>query len=158
MDSWQKRSEFYHFDFKKCIWSCRLPKWRPFHPGGDELMSQWYGSNATFHNALGPQRWTLFSEYWKGRFIRELQDFVPQVINRLHASYKFCGWKHCFNVNSLCHSGSAADHATSLHCIHLVIHTQYPIFSLSYLCLCVWYGFILIFCHVIYMDTRKAAG
>ena len=29
--------EFYHFHSRKCISKCRLPKWRPFCPGGDEL-------------------------------------------------------------------------------------------------------------------------
>ena len=31
------KSEFYHFHSRKFIWKCRLPKWRPFCPGGDEL-------------------------------------------------------------------------------------------------------------------------
>ena len=31
-------SKFCHFHSRKCIWKCRLPKWRPFCPGGDELM------------------------------------------------------------------------------------------------------------------------
>ena len=26
------------FSLKECIWKCRLPKWRAFRPGGDELM------------------------------------------------------------------------------------------------------------------------
>ena len=30
-------SEFYHFHSRKFIWKCRLPEWRPFCPGGDEL-------------------------------------------------------------------------------------------------------------------------
>ena len=42
LDSWEQisvkfESEFYHFHSRKCIWYCRLPKWRPFCPGGDEL-------------------------------------------------------------------------------------------------------------------------
>ena len=46
LDSWEQisgkfESEFYHFHSKKCIWNCRLPKWRPFCPGGDELMELW---------------------------------------------------------------------------------------------------------------------
>ena len=41
--SWEQISvkfefEFYHFHTRKCIWKCRLPKWRPFCPEGDELM------------------------------------------------------------------------------------------------------------------------
>ena len=30
-------SGFYHFLSRKCIWKCRLPKWRPFYSGGDKL-------------------------------------------------------------------------------------------------------------------------
>ena len=31
------KSEFYHFHKTNCIWNCRLPRGRPFCPGGDEL-------------------------------------------------------------------------------------------------------------------------
>ena len=31
------KSEFYYFHSRKCIWSCSLPQWRPFCPGGHEL-------------------------------------------------------------------------------------------------------------------------
>ena len=31
-------SKFYHFHSRKCNWMCRLPKWQPFCPGGDELV------------------------------------------------------------------------------------------------------------------------
>ena len=42
LDSWEQvtvnvESEFYNFHSTKCIWKCRLPKWRPFCPRGDEL-------------------------------------------------------------------------------------------------------------------------
>ena len=42
LDSWEQisvkfESEFYHFYSRKCIWNCRLPKWRPFCPDGDKL-------------------------------------------------------------------------------------------------------------------------
>ena len=42
LDSWEQisvkfESEVYHFHSSKCIWKCRLPKWRPFCPGGDKL-------------------------------------------------------------------------------------------------------------------------
>ena len=42
LDSWEQISvkfllKFHHFYLRKCIWMCRLPKWRPFWPGGDEL-------------------------------------------------------------------------------------------------------------------------
>ena len=42
LDSWEQisvnfESKFYNFHPGKCIWNCRLPKWRPFCPGGDEL-------------------------------------------------------------------------------------------------------------------------
>ena len=44
LDSWEQfsvkfESEFYHFHSRNCIWNCRLPIWRPFCPGGDELRS-----------------------------------------------------------------------------------------------------------------------
>ena len=29
------------FHSRKCIWKCRLSKWQPFCPGGDELMASW---------------------------------------------------------------------------------------------------------------------
>ena len=47
LDTWEHmsvkfESEFYHFHSSKCNWKCRLPKWRPFCPGGDELsMTSW---------------------------------------------------------------------------------------------------------------------
>ena len=47
MDSWQQisvkfKSEFYHFHWRKCIWNCHLPIWRPFCPGGEELKYSWW--------------------------------------------------------------------------------------------------------------------
>ena len=43
LDSWKQisvkfESELYHFHSRKCIWKCRLPKWRPSCPGGNALM------------------------------------------------------------------------------------------------------------------------
>ena len=35
-------SGFYNFYSRKCNWKCRLPKWPPFCPGGDELMGLLY--------------------------------------------------------------------------------------------------------------------
>ena len=45
LDSWEQISvkfelEIYHFNSRKCISNCRLPKWRPFCPRGDELISR----------------------------------------------------------------------------------------------------------------------
>ena len=42
LNSWKQISvkfkmESYHFHSRKFIWKCRLPKWLPFCPGGDEL-------------------------------------------------------------------------------------------------------------------------
>ena len=39
LDSWEHisvtfESGFYHFNSRKCNWKCRLPKMRPFSPGG----------------------------------------------------------------------------------------------------------------------------
>ena len=36
--SMKLESEFYHFHSIKCVWKCRLPKWRPFCQGKDRLM------------------------------------------------------------------------------------------------------------------------
>ena len=43
LDSWQQISvklelEFYHFHWRKFICNCRLPTWRPFCPGSNELI------------------------------------------------------------------------------------------------------------------------
>ena len=43
LDSWEQISvkfelEFYHFHSRKYVWICCLPKWRPFCPGGGELV------------------------------------------------------------------------------------------------------------------------
>ena len=51
LDSWEQisvkfESEFYHFRSRNCIWNCRLPKWWPFSPGGDELT---VGRNSYIH-------------------------------------------------------------------------------------------------------------
>ena len=59
LDSWEQismkfKSEFYHFHSRKCIWNCRLPKWRPFCPRGDELItcaSFACPANITWHGA-----------------------------------------------------------------------------------------------------------
>ena len=42
LDSWEQisvtfESEFDHFHSGKCIWKCRLPKWRPFCSGEGEF-------------------------------------------------------------------------------------------------------------------------
>ena len=42
LDSWERISvkfelESYHFHSRKCNWKCRLPKWQPSWPVGDEL-------------------------------------------------------------------------------------------------------------------------
>ena len=55
LDSWEQisvkfESEFYHFHSIKCIWKCCLPNWRPFCPGGDELMFQQHQVNNEQNN------------------------------------------------------------------------------------------------------------
>ena len=58
LDSWEQismkfESKFYHFHSRKCNWKCRLSKWWPFCPGGDELITRltfrcvslWFGSS-----------------------------------------------------------------------------------------------------------------
>ena len=60
LDSWEQisvkfESEFYHFHSRKCIWNCRLPKWRPFCPGRDELRLAWWRHQMEpFSALLGP--------------------------------------------------------------------------------------------------------
>ena len=39
-----------HFHSRKLIWKCRLPQWRPFCPGGDEL------TKSMLFNSLVPER------------------------------------------------------------------------------------------------------
>ena len=44
LNSWEQISvkfklEYYHFHSRKFIWKCRLLKWQPFCPVGDELMA-----------------------------------------------------------------------------------------------------------------------
>ena len=53
LDSWEHisvkfESEFYRFHSRKCIWNCRLPKWRPFCSGGDELMRRHMAYDVTW--------------------------------------------------------------------------------------------------------------
>ena len=40
-------SEFCHFHSRKCVWNCRLPIWRPFCQGRDELIAAIAGWLAT---------------------------------------------------------------------------------------------------------------
>ena len=58
LDSWEQisvkfESELYHFHWRKCIWKCRLPKWWPFCPGGDDV-------NMSGNTYLSP----LLEFYW----------------------------------------------------------------------------------------------
>ena len=46
LDSWEQISvkfelEFYHFHSRKCTRNCRLPRWRPLCPGGNEFTLLW---------------------------------------------------------------------------------------------------------------------
>ena len=55
LNSWEKisvklESELYHFQSRKFIWKCRLPNWRLFCPGGDELKES---------TVVGNPRWKL---------------------------------------------------------------------------------------------------
>ena len=57
LDSWEQisvkfESEFYHFHSRRCIWKCCVPKWRPFCPGGDELMASSIGPLASHESTL----------------------------------------------------------------------------------------------------------
>ena len=57
------KSELYHFHSKNCIWNCRLPKWRPFCPGG-----RWWTSSQIFwtHVFISPapaDQFTVHTEF-----------------------------------------------------------------------------------------------
>ena len=54
-------SEFYYFHSIKCIWNCRLPKWRPFCPGGDELIMKVYVVEVI--HSVWCLNWLFFSSF-----------------------------------------------------------------------------------------------
>ena len=61
-DSWEQVSvkfelEFYHFHTRKCIWKCRLPKWRPFYPGRDEITVA--VQDQVYYDHINGSRWSL---------------------------------------------------------------------------------------------------
>ena len=57
-------SEFYHFHSRKCIWKCRLPIWRPFCPGGDELKWHAFEIFADFDGNPYPGATELTIQLW----------------------------------------------------------------------------------------------
>ena len=76
LDSWEQISvklewEFYHFHSRKCIWKCRLPNWRPFCPGEDELyqtaLMVYYHLFLLFHylfyKTIGLESYRMYSQF-----------------------------------------------------------------------------------------------
>ena len=66
LDSWEQlslksESEFYHFHSRKCIWKCRLPEWRSFCPGRDELKVDISVIHVSFGNTHSVTYDTLFA-------------------------------------------------------------------------------------------------
>ena len=66
LDSWQQisvkfKSEFYHFHWRKCIWNCHLPIWRPFCPGGDEITHLCITDGYSF--GFNFTQWACFLKY-----------------------------------------------------------------------------------------------
>ena len=51
-------SEFYHFHSRRYIWKCCLLNWRPFCPGGDELI---YTHDRSFTYGVRPSAGTLLT-------------------------------------------------------------------------------------------------
>ena len=91
LDSWEQISvklewEFFHFHSRKCIGNCRLPKWRPLCPGGNELnvtkLLTCKKKNVVW-NVLEVVHSTLFLEcrmifvYWSPGNEMQNQLFIP---------------------------------------------------------------------------------
>ena len=60
------KSEFYYFHSRKWLWKCRLPKWLPFCPGGDEFwcLRLWLGTNG-LNSSLGTSvGWGRYGPGW----------------------------------------------------------------------------------------------
>ena len=96
LDTWEQisvkfESELYHFHSRKCIWKCRLPKWQPFCPGGDELMHRGLKIMAAillmaFSHVL---HWKRMFVFWFKSLVREcpinsLSPFFFIFNERLH--------------------------------------------------------------------------
>ena len=75
-------TEFYHFHLKKCIWNCRLPKWRPYCPGGDEVHGD-------------AKAWRSFPHYRP--FVRGVRRSPKNFPRKGHASFAVClTWTSCW--------------------------------------------------------------
>ena len=71
LDSWEQISvkfelEFYHFHSRKYVWICCLPKWRPFCPGGGELVgSCWLVPIDGFITLVLPHLCQVTATHWE---------------------------------------------------------------------------------------------
>ena len=95
LESWEHasvkfESEFYHFHSRKCNLRCRLPKWRPFCPGGDGLTMLWIFGRS-MRDALTHAIWDCLtgdqgSLYWQSA------SKVSKLWWYMHPSDSDAGW------------------------------------------------------------------
>ena len=99
-----RKSEFYHFHSRKCIWSCHLPKWWPFCPGEMSWLEwmlcveenfvrfmscyeMFWVVDLPWYNLLSPL--VLFSGITGLRYWSNNQPWVISI------------WKHGFSISSV---------------------------------------------------------
>ena len=97
-------SEFYHFHSKQCIWNCRLPKWRPFCPGWDQLIRV----TCNYSILCGPSHWWDGTTHLPHSALRNMV-VIKNIIPIHIISVTFYGWNPwCIHWNfiQLCSLGS----------------------------------------------------
>ena len=87
LDSWEQISlkielQFYHFHPRKCIWKCRLTKWWPFCPGGDELIATTVPADGLEH--LGARTSAVTEMTWLSSCI-----FIGPAVKRSKVCHYF---------------------------------------------------------------------
>ena len=142
-------SEFYHFHSRKCVWKCRLPRWRPFCPGG-----RWVKGLAGHGYLLVEFNWILvLSRLWlveqyllisrkTGNQIGfKLNGYIHYGISRTWSRYFLdCDWPSSFHTFSDKPIMELAVHFVGAFIVglpmcdrHLVTIYQIPFFEASYL-------------------------
>ena len=88
-------SEFSHFRSRKCIWNCRLPKWRPFCPGGmSQSLHRIPDRNALYSTRRRWNNWLAFpvpsgymNQWWHFNNWT-LENRVQLNLNKIKVSFK----------------------------------------------------------------------
>ena len=93
-------SEIYHFHSRKYIWKCRLPNWRPFCPGADEINHCVYFCNEHVHTYMGHStRWCwnkmIFVFYHFHSSSPVWQHFVLVISWLVYLDSKFSDFGFC---------------------------------------------------------------